>query len=256
MAGAAAGGVRDGRDVERTVAQLLARRGAQLLRPDRVQAGDRLPHRPDAPQERLPPLLEARVGNGDGEDVLGDIAEPRTPSQVAEVALTGAANREWLVTTTARDAVHGDRAGVAVAARRSAAGAHHLQRRPLCPRLGEHLPERLGRLEPRAYAAAQAVASAVRDLGEREAAFDRLELVRASLEGGGPVTVAYAAGTQPSVPDAVAAARTAGAPTVAVASYLLAEGFFHDRLSDAGADVVTPPLGDADAVLAVVLSRW
>ncbi|MFC7485765.1 sirohydrochlorin chelatase [Knoellia sp. CPCC 206453] len=75
-------------------------------------------------------------------------------------------------------------------------------------------------------------------------------------EWGGPVTVAYAAGTQPSVPDAVAAARTAGASTVAVASYLLAEGFFHDRLSDAGADVVTPPLGDDDAVLAVVLSRW
>ena len=52
------------------------------------------------------------------------------------------------------------------------------------------VPERLGRLEPRAYAAAQAVASAVRDLGEREAAFDRLDLVRTALERGGPVTVA------------------------------------------------------------------
>ena len=71
----------------------------------------------------------------------------------------------------------------------------------------------------------------------------------------GQVTVAYAAGTPPTVPDAVAAARTAGAATVAVASYLLAEGFFHDRLADAGADVVTPPLGDDDAVLAVILSR-
>lgn len=75
----------------------------------------------------------------------------------------------------------------------------------------------------------------------------------------GPVTVAYAAGTEPSVPDAVAKARSAGASTVAVASYLLAEGFFHDRLSDADADIVTPPLAadDAgeDAVLAVVLSR-
>ena len=74
-------------------------------------------------------------------------------------------------------------------------------------------------------------------------------------EWGGPVTVAYAAGTKPSVPDAVAAARAAGASTVAVAAYLLAEGFFHDRLSDAGADAVTPPLGDDDAVLAVVLAR-
>lgn len=61
----------------------------------------------------------------------------------------------------------------------------------LTPRDGDPLvPERLGRLEPRAYAAAHAVASAARDLGEREAAFDQLELVRESLSRGGPVTVA------------------------------------------------------------------
>lgn len=61
----------------------------------------------------------------------------------------------------------------------------------LTPRDGDPLvPERLGRLEPRAYAAAQAVASAVRDLGEREAAFDRLDLIRAALEVGGPVKAA------------------------------------------------------------------
>jgi len=78
-------------------------------------------------------------------------------------------------------------------------------------------------------------------------------------EWAGPVTVAYATGTEPSVPDAVAAARSAGATSVAVASYLLAEGFFHDRLSDAGADIVTAPLAAGpegeDAVLAVVLTR-
>ncbi|MEO6019525.1 MAG: CbiX/SirB N-terminal domain-containing protein [Knoellia sp.] len=72
---------------------------------------------------------------------------------------------------------------------------------------------------------------------------------------GGPVTVAYAAGTNLSVPEAVAAARAAGAANVAVASYLLAEGHFHDRFADAGADAVTSPLGDADAVLAVILAR-
>jgi sirohydrochlorin ferrochelatase len=74
-------------------------------------------------------------------------------------------------------------------------------------------------------------------------------------EWAGPVSVAYAAGSAPSVPAAVAAARDAGAGTVAVASYLLAEGYFHDLLADAGADVVTPPLGDDDAVLAVILER-
>lgn len=61
----------------------------------------------------------------------------------------------------------------------------------LTPRDGDPLvPERLGRLDPRAFAAAQAVASAARDLGEREAAFDRLDLLRTALEAGGPVTVA------------------------------------------------------------------
>ncbi|KRE42981.1 sirohydrochlorin chelatase [Knoellia sp. Soil729] len=71
----------------------------------------------------------------------------------------------------------------------------------------------------------------------------------------GPVTVAYATATAPSVPDAVSAARAAGAGRVAVASYLLAEGSFHDRLAGAGADVVTAPLADDDAVLAVILAR-
>lgn len=60
----------------------------------------------------------------------------------------------------------------------------------LTPRDGDRLvPERLGRLRPTQFAAAQAVASAVRELGEREAAFGRLELIRTALERGGPVTV-------------------------------------------------------------------
>ena len=42
----------------------------------------------------------------------------------------------------------------------------------------------------KAFAAAQAVASAARDLGEREAAFGRNDLIRTALERGGPVTVA------------------------------------------------------------------
>lgn len=60
----------------------------------------------------------------------------------------------------------------------------------LTPKDGDPLvPERLGRLEPSAFAAAQAVASATRDLGEREAAFERNDLIRTALERGGPVTV-------------------------------------------------------------------
>lgn len=60
----------------------------------------------------------------------------------------------------------------------------------LTPRDGDPLvPERLGRLEPKAFAAAQAVASAARELGEREAAFSRNDLIRTALERQGPVTV-------------------------------------------------------------------
>lgn len=51
------------------------------------------------------------------------------------------------------------------------------------------VPERKGRLEPREYVAAQAVASASRDLSEREAGFDRLDLIGRALDRIGPMTV-------------------------------------------------------------------
>lgn len=60
----------------------------------------------------------------------------------------------------------------------------------ISPRDGDPLVlERLGRLDPRAFAAAQAVASASRELSEREAAFERFDLIRGALERGGPVLV-------------------------------------------------------------------
>ena len=71
-----------------------------------------------------------------------------------------------------------------------------------------------------------------------------------------PVVVGYGAGARPSVPDAVAAARATGAPRVVVASYLLAPGYFHDRLLTAGADVVTEPLAPDDRLVDVVLDRY
>lgn len=52
----------------------------------------------------------------------------------------------------------------------------------------ELVPERKGALDPKAFAAAQAVASAVRELTEHEAGFDRLELLRTALERRGPLT--------------------------------------------------------------------
>ena len=55
----------------------------------------------------------------------------------------------------------------------------------------------------------------------------------------------------------VAAARevSGGAP-VAVASYLLAPGFFQQRLEDSGADVVTGPLAPDPRIIEIVLARY
>jgi sirohydrochlorin ferrochelatase len=59
----------------------------------------------------------------------------------------------------------------------------------------------------------------------------------------------------PSVPEAVARARRAGASRVAVASYLLADGLFQGRLHEAGADVVGAPLGSHPAVVRLACLR-
>jgi sirohydrochlorin ferrochelatase len=71
-----------------------------------------------------------------------------------------------------------------------------------------------------------------------------------------PVRAAFAAAGQPPVDEAVTAlaARTGG--PVAVASYLLAPGVFHDRLRASGATWISAPLGDHPAVAAVVVDRF
>lgn len=82
---------------------------------------------------------------------------------------------------------------------------------------------------------------------------------------GRAVTPSYGAGAEPRVPDAVAAARagTSGSGRVIVVSYLLAPGYFLDRVLEAGADVVTDPVaGPAGAdkpdprLVQVVLDRY
>jgi sirohydrochlorin ferrochelatase len=72
------------------------------------------------------------------------------------------------------------------------------------------------------------------------------------------VLPAYAAATGPTVAEAVAELRAAGAPRVAVASYVLAPGRLPDRMVAVRApDVpVSEPLGDAPELAAVVLARY
>jgi sirohydrochlorin ferrochelatase len=70
------------------------------------------------------------------------------------------------------------------------------------------------------------------------------------------VTLGFAAGPQPSAADAVALARADSAGPVALASYLLAPGFFQRRLEEAGADVVTGPLAPDDRLVDIVVDRY
>jgi len=73
-----------------------------------------------------------------------------------------------------------------------AAGIAFAARMGLTPKDGDPLvPERVGRLDPASYATAQAVASAVRELGEREAAFNRFDVMRTALQHYGPFTVEH-----------------------------------------------------------------
>jgi sirohydrochlorin ferrochelatase len=70
------------------------------------------------------------------------------------------------------------------------------------------------------------------------------------------VVPAFASAASPTPAEAVAALRARGVHRVAVASYLLAPGRFATSLHDAGADAVSPVLGAAPEVAAVVLERY
>ena len=70
------------------------------------------------------------------------------------------------------------------------------------------------------------------------------------------VELAFAATGEPSVASAVARLRSGGARRVVVASYLLADGLFQDRLRAAGADVVSDPLGTHAGVVRLIASRF
>ena len=72
---------------------------------------------------------------------------------------------------------------------------------------------------------------------------------------GAPVTVGFGSAASPDVPTAVAEARVRAA-RVAIAPYLLAPGFFADRLAEAGADLVAAPLGPHPAVIELVVRRF
>ncbi|AGB20681.1 hypothetical protein Mycsm_00223 [Mycobacterium sp. JS623] len=73
---------------------------------------------------------------------------------------------------------------------------------------------------------------------------------------GSRVELAFAATGTPRVHDAVDSLRRGGARRIVVASYLLSEGLFQDRLRDSGADVVTEPLGTHPGLVRLIANRF
>ncbi|MBP2703651.1 sirohydrochlorin chelatase [Microbispora sp. RL4-1S] len=71
-----------------------------------------------------------------------------------------------------------------------------------------------------------------------------------------PVTAAFASSGSPAVGEALEHARRAPGSRVAIASYLLAPGFFHDRLTSSGADVVSAPLGVDAGIAELIWTRF
>ena len=106
------------------------------------------------------------------------------------------------------------------------------------PRLAKLLDERLGEL-PEGWGIVLAAAGS-----SRPEAAEQVEVLAADLavRRSEPVLAAYGASARPSVSEAVAVLKDKGAAGVAVASYLLAPGYFHDQLAKAGADRVSAPL--------------
>lgn len=70
-----------------------------------------------------------------------------------------------------------------------------------------------------------------------------------------PVSVGYAAGTTPTIADAVARARADGATRVIACSYVLAPGYFADVVRAAGADLTTDVLGADPRIARIAQER-
>jgi sirohydrochlorin ferrochelatase len=182
-----------------------------------------------------------------------DVQPPTVVDVVAGLAATGQAAVVVPLLLSGGYHVHVDIAG-AVADAEGAVAA-----RPLGPdaRLVAVLRDRLveAGADPRdpltAVVLAAAGSSDPRSVADVEETADLLQRSWA-----GAVTTGYGSAAQPTVPDAVAAARRGGAERVVVASYLLAPGHFHDKLAGAGADVVTAPLLPDDRIAAVLLDRY
>lgn len=124
------------------------------------------------------------------------------------------------------------------------------------PRLARLLAERLGPLGPE-WAVVLAAAGSSRPAAARavETLAEQLTAELASRGLANRILPAYGAGAEPRVPAAVGLLRSE-APKVAIASYLLAPGVFHDRLANAEADLITPALLPDPVIAQIAMDRY
>ncbi|PYC77104.1 hypothetical protein C7C46_20040 [Streptomyces tateyamensis] len=139
-----------------------------------------------------------------------------------------------------------------------AAAAGHLRVRtagPLGPDplLARALGARLAEAGPAADAVVLAAAGSTDPAGNAAAAA-MAELLGAELAR--PVIPGYLCAASPTPAEAVAALRAAGHRRVAVASYLLAPGFFARRAAASGGCLTAAPLGDHADLARLVLDRY
>ncbi|MFI6503520.1 sirohydrochlorin chelatase [Nonomuraea typhae] len=144
--------------------------------------------------------------------------------------------------------VHVDLPGVVARARRDARIAAALGPHPL---LSEAVAHRLPAAGLRPHDRVVLAAAGSSD----PAALDDVRAAARllSVRLGRPVTAAFAAAGRPALEEAVT--RGTG-NRVVLASYLLAPGFFHTRLLEAGADLVSDPIGAGPALAALVWHRY
>ncbi|MFD0201365.1 MULTISPECIES: sirohydrochlorin chelatase [Saccharothrix] len=120
---------------------------------------------------------------------------------------------------------------------------------PIGPAL---LPALLARLTEAGWTPGDSVVLAAAGSSDPRALADVRAVATALSHRVGPVTIGYAATAEPRITDVVAAASG----RVAVASWLLAPGLFHQVVAESGAAVVAAPIGAHLRVVEAVLLRY
>ncbi|HEU5160283.1 MAG TPA: CbiX/SirB N-terminal domain-containing protein [Streptosporangiaceae bacterium] len=177
------------------------------------------------------------------DEVLAD-----TPGPAVVVPLILARGYHAQTDIPERAARRGGRGG------RRVPGAETVTARPLGPHalLAAALADRLGPAR-HADAVVLGAAGSARPTGVIDARVAARLLSRRLRR---PVPYGFVAAGAPALPDVVADLRRRGARRVAVASYLLAPGYFHERMLRSGADEVSPPVGAHHAVAGLILRRF